>query len=51
MEIHDVYKIDDKYPDVEVVYYGQWSLANGSINVPEHNIWKRRSNLKGHQFK
>ena len=48
--IYDIYKIDESSDVVEVVKYAEWNATNG-FNVDEPNIWKRRSNLKGHHLK
>ena len=48
--IHDVYKIKESAGKAEIVEYGNWDIDNG-ISVKETNIWKRRSNLNGHQIK
>ena len=49
--IHDIYKIDESLTDVELIYYGKWNPTNSTITLPETNIWKRRSNLKGHRLR
>ena len=48
--IYDVYKIDKNSDEVEIVEFGDWNTATG-LTVAEENIWKRRSNLKGHHLK
>ena len=48
--IYDIYKIDESSDVVEVVKYAEWNSSNG-FNIDEPNIWKRRSNLKGHHLK
>lgn len=49
--IHDVFKIDEALTDVELINYGQWNPSDSMITLTEPNIWKRRSNLKGHRLR
>ena len=45
-----MYKIEKSSRKVELVKYGNWNIDDG-VSVQETNIWKRRSNLKGHQIR
>ena len=48
--IYDIYKIDEYSETVQIVEHGQWNLLQGLI-IFEQNIWKRRSNMKGHKLR
>ena len=48
--IYDVYKINKNSREVEIVKFGDWNTAT-ALTVAEENIWKRRSNLKGHHLR
>ena len=50
MAIKDIYKIDNNSEKIQVEEYGQWDAMKG-ITGFEPNIFKRRSNFHGHQFK
>ena len=45
-----MYKIDEESDEVDTVKYGTWNNASGLLMI-EKNIWKRRSNLKGHHLR
>lgn len=48
--INDVYKIDEKSNEITMVLFGNWNQTTG-LHVVEQSIWRRRSNLRGHQFR
>ena len=48
--LYDVYKIDEESNVVETVKFAEWDPLNG-LTIAEPNIWKRRSNLKGHHLR
>ena len=50
MTIKDIYKIDKNLEKIQIEEYGRWDAMKG-ISVFEPNIFKRRSNFHGHQFK
>ena len=50
MSIQDVYKTDEHSKMIHVEDYGQWEVKKG-MKVFEPNIFKRRSNFHGHEFK
>ena len=50
MAIKDIYKIDKDSDKIQIQEYGQWDAMKG-ITVFEPDIFNRRSNFHGHQFK
>ena len=48
--IYDIYKIDERSDVVETVKFGEWDPLLG-LTIAEENIWKRRSDLKGHHLR
>ena len=48
--IYDQYKIDEYSNLIMSAKYGEWDPVDG-LTLYEENIWKRRSNLKGHRFR
>ena len=48
--IFDEYKIDEYSNFITSAKYGEWDPRAG-LTVYEENIWKRRSNLKGHHIR
>ena len=47
--IFDEYKINENSNQILSAKYGEWNPVDG-LSMYEENIWKRRANLKGHQF-
>ena len=48
--IYDIYKIDENSETVETRKFAVWNPFQG-LSIAEENIWKRRSNLKGHHLR
>ena len=48
--IFDEYKINENSNQILSAKYGEWNPADG-LSMYEENIWKRRANLKGYQFR
>lgn len=48
--IYDIYKIDETSDMVETVKFAEWNASLG-LSIVEENIWKRRSDLKGHHLR
>ena len=48
--ITDIYKLNEGFAETVRVRYGNWSSINGLIAY-EPNIWKRRSNFRGYNFR
>ena len=48
--IRDVYKIDKDSNAVLATEYGKWEQGNG-ITIFERNMWKRRSDFRGHKIR
>ena len=48
--LYDVYKIDEFSETVEVREYAKWIPSQG-LSVVDDNMWKRRSDLKGHHLR
>ena len=48
--IYDIYKIDENSQTVETRKFAVWNPFQG-LSITEDNIWKRRSNLKGHHLR
>ena len=48
--LYDVYKIDEFSETVEVREYAKWNPSQG-LSVVDDNMWKRRSDLKGHHLR
>jgi hypothetical protein len=49
-KIFDEYKLHEHADKLMIVEYGEWD-PNEGMTVYEEDIWKRRSNLKGHQIR
>ena len=47
---HDVYKITEQSPDVEILRYAKWDKSVG-IKIVEESFWERRSNLHGYNLR
>ena len=47
---HDVYKITEQSPDVEISRYAKWDKSLG-IKIEKKSFWDRRSNLHGHNLR
>ena len=50
MFIQDIYKLDELLEKIYIEKYGEWDASKG-ITIFERNIFKRRSNFHGHEFK
>ena len=50
MNIQEHYKIDEQAENIISLNYGQWDSWRG-ITIVEPNIWKRRSDLQGYNFR
>ena len=50
MNIREHYKIDEQAENIISLNYGQWDSWRG-ITIVEPNIWKRRSDLQGYNFR
>ena len=48
--IHDVYKTETNSKTILNVLYGKWD-SNSNLSVIEPDIWKRRSDLHGHNLR
>ena len=49
-KIFDKYKLHVQTNQLMMAKYGEWE-PNEGMTVYEENIWKRRSNLKGHHIR
>ena len=49
-KIFDKYKLNAHTDDLMIEKYGEWD-PNEGITVYEQNVWKRRSNMKGHHIR
>ena len=49
-KIYEIYKINENSGNVEVNEYGEWNPSEG-LTIREKDIWKRRSNFKGHHLR
>ena len=48
--IFDQYKLHEDSDKLMIEKYGKWD-PNKGMTVHEKNVWKRRSNLKGHHIR
>ena len=48
--IYDIYKIDENSQEVETREFAEWNPLQG-LKILEPNMWKRRSNMKGHHIR
>ena len=49
-KIFDEYKLYEQSDKLMIAKYGEWD-PNEGMTVYEEDIWKRRSNLKGHHIR
>ena len=48
--IHDIYKTETNSKRILKVPYGKWD-SNSNLSVIEPDMWKRRSDLQGHNLR